>query len=233
MSSFRFKQFTVKQDAAAMKVGTDSILLGSWVALTDEDSILDIGTGTGLLALMLAQRSNATTIDAVEIEGESYVESVLNFENSPWADRLFCYHSSIQEFAKEIEEKYDIIVANPPYFNPSQIVSSRSIARQTHLLTHMALLKSTAHLLNKGGVATFIVPFEISDFFIKLAQNLELFVQRIMHVKDTDTAVYKRSLLAFSFEKKITPLITSLALKNADQSYTVDFKKLTQDFYLD
>ncbi len=149
MSNFQFKEFTIQQEKTAMKVGTDSILLGSWVALDTENSILDIGTGTGLLALMLAQRSDALTIDAVEINEEAYIEAVTNFENSPWGDRLFCYHASIQEFATEIDEKYDLIVANPPYFDPSKIISSRSIARQTHTLTHMVLLKNTKKLLSK------------------------------------------------------------------------------------
>ena len=131
MSKFHFKQFTIKQEQSAMKVGTDSILLGSWVDLNTENSILDIGAGTGILALMLAQRSDAEIIDAVEIDEKSFEEAVYNFENSSWGDRLFCYHSSIQEFSNEIDDTYDLIIANPPYFSPHKInsVSSKSVAR--------------------------------------------------------------------------------------------------------
>ena len=239
MPSFQFKEFTIQQEKSAMKVGTDSILLGSWVALDIENSILDIGTGTGLLALMLAQRSDALTIDAVEIDDNAYTEAVTNFENSPWGDRLFCYHTSIQEFAREMiedsdfqEDKYDLIIANPPYFDPSKIISSRSIARQTHRLTHMALLKNTKKLLSKTGRLALVIPFEIEDFFIKLAQNLGFFVQRILRVKDTEKAIYKRSLVQFGFQK--TQLVVSeMILKNEDKSYSDSYIQLTKDFYLD
>ena len=232
MSSFQFKEFTIQQEKTAMKVGTDSILLGSWTKLNEENSILDIGTGTGLLALMLAQRSDALTIDAIEIDEDAYIEAVTNFENSPWGDRLFCYHASIQEFSKEIDEKYDLIIANPPYFDPSKIISSRSIARQTHTLTHMALLKNTKKLLNDTGIASFVIPYEIEHFFIKLAQNLGLFTQKILRVKDTEKALYKRSLVQLGFQKTAVS-IAELILKNKDKSYSDAYKKLTKDFYLD
>jgi len=231
MSVFYFKEFSVQQEASAMKVGTDSILLGSWVDLDIENTILDIGTGTGLLALMLAQRSDALQIDAVELDEHAYVEAVTNFENSTWSDRLFCYHASIQEFSVEIDDKYDLIVANPPYFDPSNIVSSRSIARQTHTLSHLALLKSTKLLLAPHGNAAFIIPFEMEDIFVKLAQNLGFFIQRITRVKDTENAGFKRSLLLFAFEA-VKPITSELILKNKDESYSKQFIELTKDFYL-
>ena len=115
---FHFKEFSILQDQCAMKVGTDGVLLGAWVKVADNtESILDIGTGTGLIALQMAQRSGAETIDALEIENKAFEQAVENFETSSWADRLYCYHTSLQEFAEEIEEQYDLIVSNPPYFN--------------------------------------------------------------------------------------------------------------------
>ncbi len=233
MSTFQFKEFTIIQEKSAMKVGTDSILLGSWVQLNDEQSILDIGSGTGILALLLAQRSEATLIDAVEIEENAHEEAVTNFENSPWSDRLFCYHSSIQDFAKEIDETYDLIIANPPFFEPyeREPISAKSTARQTHALDFYALLEATKLLLNKNGSSAFIVPFERETSFIELAQNTGLFVQRITRVKDTQKAVFKRSMMQFRFEK--TKVYTSeLVLKNTDKTYSAEFKEFTKGFYL-
>ena len=121
MKPFKFKEFSVLQDRCAMKIGTDGVLLGSWVTVDDNiQSILDIGTGTGVIALMLAQRSQAGIVDALEIDTDAYEQAVENFENSIWADRLFCYHASFQEFFAEIEEQYDLIVSNPPYIGKNE-----------------------------------------------------------------------------------------------------------------
>ncbi len=233
MGTFYFKEFTIQQNQAAMKVGTDSILLGSWVAISSAvNSILDIGAGTGILALMMAQRSDAITVDAVEIEVAAYEEAVTNFENSPWGDRLFCYHSSLQDFAKEIGEKYDLIIANPPFFNPSKIksVSKRSLARQMHRLNHIALLKNTKSLLSKTGSCAFVVPYESESFFMELAKSMDLFASRILHTKDTETAPIKRSFLQFKFEETACKTST-LVLKNKDASYSEAYVELTKDFY--
>ncbi len=232
--NFRFKQFIVQQELAAMKVGTDSILLGAWANINAEvNSILDIGAGTGILSLMCAQRSTATVIDAVELEDNAFVEAVSNFENSPWADRLFCYHSSIQEFALEIDTTYDFIIANPPFFSPSAIqeVSSRTMARQTHLLNHMSLLKAVKSLLHSTGTFAVIIPFDMESFFCKLATNMGLYVCRTTRVKDTFKAPVKRSLLQFSFQNQFTEEHI-LILKDKQGVYSEEFKALTQDYYL-
>ena len=115
---FKFKEFTVCQDQCAMKIGTDAVLLGAWASLKNTpNSILDIGTGTGVLALQLAQRSDAELIDALEIDENAHEQAVENFENSVWADRLFCYHASLHEFTEEIDDTYDLIISNPPYYS--------------------------------------------------------------------------------------------------------------------
>ena len=130
---FRFKEFSVAQDRCAMKIGTDAVLLGAWVSLEHQpESILDIGTGSGVIALQLAQRSTAELIDALEIEPEAYQQAVENFENSPWSDRLFCYHASLQEFTEEIEERYELIVSNPPFYTDA--FKSNDPKRNTCLL---------------------------------------------------------------------------------------------------
>lgn len=240
MSAFHFKQFTIQQQKSAMKVGTDSILLGSWVQLNKVDSVLDIGAGTGILALLIAQRSDAKTIDAVEIDDATYEEAVTNFENSPWGDRLFCYHSSIQGFTKQIDDespptdlgRYDLIIANPPYFDASlkSKKTKRNIARQSLELNHSTLLKNTRSLLNKTGSCAFIIPYKNEDLFIKTANEHNLFVNRITRTKDTQNADNKRSLLQFSFQKSQVE-ISEFILKNEDHSYSDAFSQLTRDFY--
>jgi len=138
--SFQFKQFGIQQDKAAMKVGTDGVLLGAWVSLASKPlSILDIGAGTGLIALMMAQRSDAELIDAIEINDEAYEQAVENFENSDWGDRLFCYHASLQEFSDEIDDTYDLIISNPPFYTSTykELSKERALARHAESLpTH-------------------------------------------------------------------------------------------------
>ena len=137
---FQFKEFTIHQDAAAMKIGTDGVLLGAWCSVADfPNSILDIGAGTGVVSLMLAQRSDAMTIDAVELDENAYTQTVDNFERSNWGDRLYCYHASFQEFANEIaadHETYDLIVSNPPFYTDGFETknSARNKARSTSFL---------------------------------------------------------------------------------------------------
>ena len=117
MSIFQFKKFSVNQDKCAMKIGTDSVLLGAWCPIDNNPfSVLDIGAGTGILSLMLAQRSNAEQIDSLEIDDDAYEQCVENFENSPWSDRLFCFHAGLDEFVDEPEDEYDLIISNPPFF---------------------------------------------------------------------------------------------------------------------
>ena len=124
---FQFKQFTIEQDRCAMQIGTDGVLLGAWVSIENNPfSILDIGAGTGVIALQLAQRSDAEMIDALEVDDNAYEQCVDNFENSPWGDRLFCYHASLGEFIEEIEDKYDLIVSNPPFYSEDYKTSDES-----------------------------------------------------------------------------------------------------------
>ena len=143
-SSFKFKQFTIQQDRCAMKIGTDGVLLGAWVSLENKPQrILDIGAGTGIIALQLAQRCEAEIIDAVEINPDAFEQCVENFENSPWEDRLFCYHASIQEFAKESNKKQDLIITNPPFYSENSKTKNeaRDIARFTNALSFKKLIE--------------------------------------------------------------------------------------------
>lgn len=231
---FQFKQFSVHQHKTAMKVGTDGVLLGAWVKIfTETSAILDIGTGTGLIALMLAQRCNLANIDAVELNAEAFEQAVENFENSKWGDRLFCYHASIQEFAQEFDEKYDLIVSNPPFFNPTnyQISENRVMARHTQTLSYPELLKCTAQLLSKNGTCAFIIPVSEEKNVIDLALKYNLNVFRKTHVRGTKNSPVKRSLLQFSFsEVKLDE--NEIILENSRHNYTSQYLDLVRDFYL-
>ena len=231
---FHFKQFTIHQDKTAMKVGTDGVLLGAWTTLyKSSNSILDIGTGTGLIALQIAQRSDCETIDALEIEPNAYEQAVENFENSDWSDRLFCYHTSLQEFLNEVDEKYDLIISNPPYYNDTFKIldKNRALARHTENLSFPILLSSTAKLLSKTGTCTFIIPFKEEVTFLEIAKVNKLFPLRITRVKGNIKTSFKRSLLQLSFNKS-KPKIDELVIEIDRHVYTEVYKKLVEDFYL-
>ncbi|NNE76112.1 MAG: methyltransferase, partial [Pricia sp.] len=152
---FSFKEFIIDQYGCAMKIGTDSVLLGAWTSSSQNASaILDIGAGTGLLALMMAQRSNAQTIDAIEPDEAAYEQCVENFEASAWADRLFCYHADLEEFVEEFEEKYDLIICNPPFYTEdvSSGDVSRDKARQSRSMPFSMLLEGVSMLLENNGM---------------------------------------------------------------------------------
>ncbi|MBT8186676.1 MAG: methyltransferase [Croceitalea sp.] len=232
--TFQFKQFSINQDRTAMKVGTDGVLLGAWTKVEQNpNTILDIGTGTGLIALQMAQRSFAETIDALEIEAVAFEQAVANFEASPWADRLFCYHASLQEFVNEMDDRYDLIVSNPPFYAETMGSGSdaRDTARQELSLPFDTLLAGVAKLLTPKGEFTTVIPYKEESEFLKKANLLGLHVYRITHVKGTPSAQIKRSLLQFSFESQ--EMTNNMLIIETDRhNYTKDYIALTKDFYL-
>ena len=234
---FRFKEFTINQDKTAMKVGTDAVLLGAWCSLeTFPDTILDVGSGTGLISLMMAQRSDAETIDAVEIDPNAYEQSVANFEKSDWSDRLFCYHSSFQDFSEEMKEEnqeYDLIISNPPFYNDNFETNdtSRNTARFTSALSFEDLLEGTSKILSDLGVFTIIIPFKEQTVFVSLATKYRLFLNRVCSVRGTENSEIKRSMLEFSFYQKEVEE-TTLVIEKARHKYTKEYINLTKDFYL-
>ena len=234
MKPFQFKQFTIQQDKTAMKVGTDGVLLGAWANLDFyPNSILDIGAGTGLIALMMAQRCDAETIDAIELNDEAYEQTVENFENSDWGDRLFCYHASLDEFTDEIDEKYDFIISNPPFYTSTykELSEERAMARHSESLTYADLLESTSKLLSENGNCAFIIPFEEEVNFLKIAEENMLYPNRITRVKGALNTAVKRSLLQLSF-LKTEPIQSELTLELSRHIYTEEYKSLVQELYL-
>jgi tRNA1Val (adenine37-N6)-methyltransferase len=234
MQPFKFKQFTVAQDKCAMKIGTDGVLLGAWTSVDHNPvSILDIGAGTGIIALQLAQRSPAELIDGVEIDALAYEQCVENFEASPWGDRLFCYHASLEEFTEEIEDTYDLIVSNPPFYSEDYLSqdAARNKARFNESLPFKELLSGVSDLLSEQGVFATVIPKKDEAIFIELASAVHLHPSRICRVRGTATSEEKRSLLEFSVQKS-TPTITSLTIEQSRHQYTDDYIKLVKDFYL-
>lgn len=220
-----------------MKVGTDAVLLGAWCSLEQiPNTILDVGAGTGVISLMLAQRSDAMTIDAVEVDEQAYEQTVENFEQSDWGDRLFCYHTSFQEFADELyedEEQYDLIVSNPPFYTDDFTTEdeARNKARFTNSLSFEELVEGVSRLLSQNGTFATIIPFKEEAEFVVLAQKHDLHVNRVCHVKGTPTSAIKRSLLEFSSLQSIVEK-EELIIETARHQYTEAYITLTKDFYL-
>ena len=231
---FRFKQFSLNQDRCAMKVGTDGVLLGAWASLEKHpESILDIGAGTGVIALMMAQRSPSQTIDAIELDDNAYEQCTENFESSPWGDRMFCYHAGLDEFVDEWEDTYDLIVSNPPFYSEdvSSGDKSRDQARQNQSLPFDELLEGVSRLLSPKGIFSTIIPFKEEEAFLHLAAQLNLFPRRITRVKGNPTSETKRSLLEFVFNATETK-IKALTIEIRRHEYTQEYVDLTKDFYL-
>jgi tRNA1Val (adenine37-N6)-methyltransferase len=235
MSKFTFKQFSIEQDKTAMKVGTDGVLLGSWAPIDHNPfSILDIGAGTGIIALMLAQRTSAEQIDALEVDEEAYEQAVDNFENSPWGDRLFCFHAGLDEFIEEPEDEYDLIVSNPPFYAEDYKTENdqRDLARFQDAMPFEELIEAADLLLSENGVFAVILPFKEEQKFISLAKEFELYPTKITHVKGTPKSEIKRSLLAFSRNENQVFDIDELIIEIDRHIYTPEYIELTKDFYL-
>jgi tRNA1Val (adenine37-N6)-methyltransferase len=235
MSTFQFKQFTIQQDKCAMKVGTDGVLLGAWAPIGHNPySVLDIGAGTGLIALMLAQRSNAEQIDALEIDDDAYEQAMDNFEGSPWGDRLFCYHAGLDEFMEEPEDEYDLIISNPPFYTEDYTSGNeqRDKARFTESLPFEDLAEAAGLLLSEEGVFCVIIPFKEEEKFTALALEEELYPFKVTRVKGTPDTDIKRSLMAFSRKENTTPIIDELIIEVARHDYTPEYIALTKDFYM-
>jgi tRNA1Val (adenine37-N6)-methyltransferase len=230
---FKFKQFSIEDNNCAMKIGTDGCLLGAWADVCDAQNILDIGTGSGVIALMLAQRSNAM-IDAIEIDNDAYKQACENFANSPWKIRLQVIHSSLQEYVKTCTKKYDLIVSSPPYFLNSlpPLDRKRKLARHTDSLSFEELLSCTLRLLNKNGKFCVVIPSDIVSAFCNIALIEGFFTTLTTHTEPKAGAKPLRTLLQMERSKKTRLLNTIAILDNEGKSYTPDYINLTKDFYI-
>lgn len=235
MSVFKFKQFEVNQHQSAMKVGTDGVLLGAWTPIDHlPKTILDVGTGTGILSLMLAQRTNAYQIDALDIDNDAFEEATDNFEKSTWNDRLYCYHASLDEFMDEPDDEYDLIVCNPPFYieDFQSTDAQRNLARFQSSLPFEELAEAADLLLSENGVLSVIIPFKEEANFIEICANFELFPTNITRVRGTHTTPIVRTLLAFRRFELHTTVATEITIEINRHEYTDEYIALTKDFYL-
>jgi tRNA1Val (adenine37-N6)-methyltransferase len=235
---FTFKQFNINQDRCAMKVGTDGVLLGAWADIKSAHNILDIGTGTGVIAVMLAQRSQNTEgvkIHAVEIDEAAAEQAQENFKAAPFAERLAAFPLSIQDFAKKSATKYDLIVSNPPFFTGGTLNSNgdKTNVRHTVKLPHGDLLNATRELLAKNGKFCVILPLIEGLRFIEIAATYGLHQTQRMDVRFKKEKPIERLLLAFEHLPK-TLEKTELILQHSttgDRDFTEAYRELTKDFY--
>jgi tRNA1Val (adenine37-N6)-methyltransferase len=229
---FHFKQFSIEDNRCAMKVGTDAVLLGAWVNIPTAKRILDVGTGSGIIAFMLAQRTKENVnIEGVEIAAEDAKQAQENLEQTRWCNRVLIHHSSLQNFNSPF--RYDLIVSNPPFFRNSQLppAATRANARHTQSLTYQALLDHSIKFLKKSGRLAVVLPYEEGNQFLLLANNHKLFCIRQLAFYSRHGKPQERWLFEFSFEDK-EALKEKLILHGEGDSWSDEYKNLTRDFYL-
>lgn len=231
---FRFKQFFIRQEFTSHKVGTDSVMLGSWVQASNPVNILDIGTGTGLLALMLAQRFYSAVIDAVELDKEAFIEASINFSYSPWSERLNAIHADFNDWNPDDNKKYDLIISNPPYFHQSLKPPSikKSLARHQDSLDILKLITRSISLLSNRGVISLILPLTSYDKVKQyLLSETNYAFKRCCRI--SGTASKKPNIIMISIAKQPPSLIhESITIRQADtQEYTTAYLTLTEAFY--
>ena len=231
---FAFRQFTVYQDQCAMKVGTDGVLLGAWTDADGAARILDVGTGTGLIALMLAQRTEAF-IDAVEIDGKAARQAMQNVADSPWPDRIHVHCGAFQHFAAETPAQYDLVVSNPPYYQQSlrSPDRQRSSARHDTELGYEDLLRHTSRVLSSHGRFSVILPADMEGVMTDKAWLTGLYPKRLTRVRTTDASLPSRVLMEFARTRQHAPDVSLLTVMEAgSRTYTKEYKELTSAYYL-
>jgi tRNA1Val (adenine37-N6)-methyltransferase len=230
---FEFKQFTVHQEHAPFKVTTDSVLLGAWARLEGAKRILDIGTGTGILALMAAQRTDADIV-AIEPEPGSNMQAGLNIADSQWHDRITLINIDLQSYFPGDDLLFDTIITNPPFFinsllNPD---AGKARARHSHTLGHLELLEAVLRLLAPSGSLHLVLPVNEAGSFIEMAANMGLYCQRRLFVKPTLSIPSSRALMAFGRSKSEIEESTIVIEKGGRHRYSDEYVSLTKDFYL-
>lgn len=228
---FRFKQFAVVNDRTAMKVGTDGVLIGAWCDVAGARRVLDVGTGCGVIALMVAQRNTTALIDGIDIDGGAIDEATVNFARSPWSDRLKAHLIDFNTAA--LDEGYDLIVSNPPYFTDSLLPpdAARSLARHTRTLTYRQLIDGAARLLSDHGTVAIITPVESESTIIEASTFASLHIQRLTRVVPVVGALPKRLMWQLS-RHDTSYREDQLTIAHRDGAFTDDYIALTKDFYL-
>jgi tRNA1Val (adenine37-N6)-methyltransferase len=232
---FRFKQFTIQQEHTAMKVGTDGVLLGAWASVPGPGSrVLDVGTGTGLIALMIAQRTWDVSVDALEIDPSSARQANENIQDSPWKERMNCIHSSYQDYSIQCKHRYDLIICNPPYFSASSKTPSKekNLARHDDSLSLGDLFKGSVSLMKETTIISLILPVEKEVQAFDLMSEHQLYCKRITRIIPAPGKSTNRVLLEFSFIPGKCQE-DELSIETGERhNYSEKYKNLTDAFYL-
>ncbi len=228
MKSFKFKQFEIQQSADVFRVGTDGVLLGALANVDVAENVLEIGTGTGLISLMLSQRNLSANFFGIDINQEAVHLTKLNFENSPFNVRL---KNILQDFKTfETDEKFDLIISNPPYFETSDSVKDK-IARQTVELNFRQLISKSANLLSENGIFSVIIPFEAGEDFIKISKESQLFLNRKVNVYGIENSKIKRLILEFSLNESELHE-SDFIIEKSPREYSDQYLELTKEFHV-
>lgn len=235
---FLFKKFGLFHHDSTMRIGTDAILLARWTDITDDDDVLDIGTGCGIIPLMLSQKRSigcSGVIDAVEIDEASSREAALNFKNSVWHEHLLVYNRDVREFAAETSKKYDLIVSNPPFFYGDNIPTNprKILARHTDSLTYPDLISVVDSLLKQDGRLSIVLPMVESRRFIQCASQNGFCLNKMMRIIPLKGKEPNRVNMQFVRFHVDEPVIEDFVMRNEDHSYTEAYRLFLKDYYLD
>ena len=231
---FRFKQFVVQQEKCAMKVGTDGVLLGAWADVPEKGKVLDLGTGTGLVALMIAQRCQAEVV-AVDISREACEQAADNVAESPWPNRIQVIHEDVKVMCNAYAGMFDCIVSNPPYFKENVKCPGllRNTARHTDELSFSQLAESASLLLKEGGDLSVVLPADVAPEFIAETSAQRLYLARQTWIHTKPGAQPKRVLMTFKKGQSVPTEVVHMTIHEVDHSFSEAYKSLTSAFYLD
>ncbi|KQT15269.1 tRNA (adenine-N6)-methyltransferase [Chryseobacterium sp. Leaf404] len=228
MKAFSFKNFNIQQSQNVFRVGTDGVLLGALANVQSALNILEVGTGTGLISLMLAQRNPDALISGIDINEEAVNLTQQNFENSPFSSRLKSFHQDFKDL--DSEEKFDLIVSNPPYFEESSSEKDK-IARQTVELNFKQLISKSAGLLSEKGLFSVIIPAGTGDYFIEISNENKLFLNRKINIKGIENSKTKRLLLEFSLNESELEE-SDFVIEKSPRKYSDQYLELTKEFHV-
>ncbi len=231
---FFFKKFALFHHRSTMKIGTDAILLARWVEVSDNDDVLDIGTGCGLIPLMLAQKG-IKSADAVEIDRDSYEEAAQNFGNSAWKSQLCAINDDIRHYTLTCGKKYDLIVSNPPFFFGDNVPEKekKGLARHTNTLSYNDLIISVKSLLKPDGRFFIVLPALESKIFLKDAANHGFYLKKEMKIVPIEGKASNRINMQLTVNQVDSVESETFVLRNPDHSFTNEYKEFLKDFYLD
>ena len=231
---FFFKKFGMFHHRSTMRVGTDAVLFARWVGVSSSDRVLDVGTGSGIIPLILAQRE-AGRVDAIELDFDSCEEARQNFEISVWSDKLAVFNEDVRFFADNAKEKYDLIVSNPPFYSSDvkPIREKKVMARHVSTLSYQDLLVSARKMLKDDGRLAVVLPYYESRLFIKDAEKQGFYLQKEFLISPIEGKEPNRVNLQFGINNQQCDDRVLFTIRNKDYLYTAEYKEFLKDFYLD